>query len=165
MAIFFAAVHEKFLSNNQQPCQHQSPPKAKGGSVTLTVDYFLSTWKISDMNHTVPPSEDDCWLNNWHPLCNNLHTLKGSVCDGPSGGLRELHHASTSLSPPDDWKGCSSRNLSSSRVAEVGSLSANAKMATKVFVRCVFAIFATNASFLHLVFAIYFSIICNIYHM
>ena len=32
-------------------------------------------------------------------------------------------------------------------VAEVGSLSARAKMATKVFVKRVFAIFATNASF------------------
>ena len=30
----FAAVHEKFLSNNQQPCQHQSLPKVKGSSVT-----------------------------------------------------------------------------------------------------------------------------------
>ena len=37
------------------------------------------------------------------------------------------------------------------RVAEVGSLSARAKMATKVFVRRVFAIFATNASFLRVI--------------
>ena len=34
-----------------------------------------------------------------------------------------------------------------SRVAEAGSLSARAKMATKVFVMPVFAIFATDASF------------------
>ena len=34
------------------------------------------------------------------------------------------------------------------RVAEVGSLSARAKMTTKVFVRRLFAIFATNAPFL-----------------
>ena len=34
------------------------------------------------------------------------------------------------------------------RVTEVGSLSAWAKMATKIFVRRVFANFATNASFL-----------------
>ena len=36
-------------------------------------------------------------------------------------------------------------------VAEVGSLSARAKMPTKVFVRRVFPIFATNASFLHVI--------------
>ena len=35
------------------------------------------------------------------------------------------------------------------RVAEVGSLSARAKMATKIFVRRLFGIFATDASFLH----------------
>ena len=34
------------------------------------------------------------------------------------------------------------------RVAEVGSLSAEVKMATKVFVRRVYAIFATDSSFL-----------------
>ena len=34
------------------------------------------------------------------------------------------------------------------RVAEVGSLSAKAKMTANFFVRRVFAIFATNASFL-----------------
>ena len=37
------------------------------------------------------------------------------------------------------------------RVAEVGSLSAGAKMALKVFVRRLFAIFATNASFLRVI--------------
>ena len=37
------------------------------------------------------------------------------------------------------------------RVAEVGSLSAWAKMATKIFVRRVFANFATNASFLRII--------------
>ena len=37
------------------------------------------------------------------------------------------------------------------RVAEVGSLSAGAKMATKIFVRRVFANFATNASFLRII--------------
>ena len=37
------------------------------------------------------------------------------------------------------------------RVAEVGSLSARTKMATKVFARRIFAIFATNASFLRIV--------------
>ena len=37
------------------------------------------------------------------------------------------------------------------RVAEVGSLSARVKMATKVFVRCIFAIFATNASLLRVI--------------
>ena len=36
--------------------------------------------------------------------------------------------------------------LPQDRVAEVGSLSASAKMAIKVFVRRVFAIFATNAN-------------------
>ena len=48
-----------------------------------------------------------------------------------------------------------------SRVAEVGSLSTRAKMATKIFVRRVFAIFAKNASFLCV---IQFSIICNMSH-
>ena len=37
------------------------------------------------------------------------------------------------------------------RVAEVGSLSAWVKMATKIFVRRVFANFATNASFLRII--------------
>ena len=36
-------------------------------------------------------------------------------------------------------------------MAKAGSLSARAKMATKVFVRRVFAIFATNASFLRVI--------------
>ena len=35
------------------------------------------------------------------------------------------------------------------RVAKVGSHSARAKMATKIFVRRLFGIFATDASFLH----------------
>ena len=38
-----------------------------------------------------------------------------------------------------------------SRVAEVGSLSARAKMAIQIFVNCVFAIFATNPSFLQVI--------------
>ena len=37
------------------------------------------------------------------------------------------------------------------RVAEVGSLSARAKMAIQIFVRHVFAIFATNTSFLRII--------------
>ena len=37
---------------------------------------------------------------------------------------------------------------SQSRVVEVGSLLARAKMPSKIFVGCVFAIFATNRSFL-----------------
>ena len=36
-------------------------------------------------------------------------------------------------------------------VAEVGSLSARAKMPTKIFVRRVFAIFATKPSFLRII--------------
>ena len=53
------------------------------------------------------------------------------------------------------------------KVAEVGRLSAKAKMATKVFVRRVFAIFATNASFLHVIanLQIMLSTICNTYHV
>ena len=49
------------------------------------------------------------------------------------------------------------------RVAEVGSLSARARMGMKIFVRHVFAIFATNASFLRIIanLQIQFSIICN----
>ena len=38
--------------------------------------------------------------------------------------------------------------LFSGKMAEVGSLSSKAEMAMKAFVKCVFTIFATNASFL-----------------
>ena len=41
--------------------------------------------------------------------------------------------------------------LAFTRVAEVGSLSARAKMVTKILVRRAFAIFATNVSFLRVV--------------
>ena len=53
------------------------------------------------------------------------------------------------------------------RVAEVGSLSARAKMATTIFVRRVFAIFATNASFLRAIanLQLQFITICNTYHV
>ena len=37
------------------------------------------------------------------------------------------------------------------RVAELGSLSSGAKMAMKIFVKRVFTIFATNASFLRVI--------------
>ena len=37
------------------------------------------------------------------------------------------------------------------RVAEVGSLSSGAKMVMKIFVKRVFTIFATNASFLRII--------------
>ena len=37
------------------------------------------------------------------------------------------------------------------RVAEVGSLSARAKVAIKFFLKCVFTIFATNASVWHII--------------
>ena len=37
------------------------------------------------------------------------------------------------------------------RVAELGSLSSGAKMAMKIYVKCVFTIFATNASFLRVI--------------
>ena len=37
------------------------------------------------------------------------------------------------------------------KVAEVGSLSVRAKMAMKIFVGRIFAIFATNASFLRVI--------------
>ena len=37
------------------------------------------------------------------------------------------------------------------RVAEVGSLSARAKVAIKFFFKCVFTIFATNASVWHVI--------------
>ena len=40
---------------------------------------------------------------------------------------------------------------SKSRVAGLGRLSAGAKMALKPFVKRVFTIFATNASFLHVI--------------
>ena len=37
------------------------------------------------------------------------------------------------------------------RVAELGSLSAGAKKALKIFVKSIFTIFATNASFLRVI--------------
>ena len=37
------------------------------------------------------------------------------------------------------------------RVAELGSLSSGAKMAMKIFIKRVFIIFATNASFLRVI--------------
>ena len=37
------------------------------------------------------------------------------------------------------------------RVAELGSLSSGAKMALKIFVNCIFTIFASNASFLRVI--------------
>ena len=50
------------------------------------------------------------------------------------------------------------------RVAEVGSLSARAKMAIQIYVKRVFTTFETNASFLHgnANLQIKLSIICNI---
>ena len=52
------------------------------------------------------------------------------------------------------------------RVAEVGSLSARANMATKVFVRCIFAIFYfRDKSVIFACFENHFSIICNMYHV
>ena len=41
--------------------------------------------------------------------------------------------------------------LTGSRVAELGSLSSGAKMAMKIFVKRVFTIFASNASFLRVI--------------
>ena len=41
--------------------------------------------------------------------------------------------------------------IGKSRVAEVGSLSASAEMVTLIFVTRIFAIFTTNASFLHMI--------------
>ena len=41
--------------------------------------------------------------------------------------------------------------LDGDRVAELGSLSSGAKRAKKVFVKRIFTIFATNASFLHVI--------------
>ena len=45
----------------------------------------------------------------------------------------------------------SPENFSSTRVAGLGRLSAGAKMAMKPFVKRVFTIFATNASFLRVI--------------
>ena len=52
-------------------------------------------------------------------------------------------------------------------MAEVGSLSARAKEAIKDFVKHVFTIFATNASFLRVManLQIKLSITCNVYHV
>ena len=53
------------------------------------------------------------------------------------------------------------------RVAELGSLSSGAKMAMKIFVKRVFSIFASNASFLRVIASlqIQLSKICNLYHV
>ena len=53
------------------------------------------------------------------------------------------------------------------RVAELGSLSSGAKMAMKIFVKRVFTIFATNASFLRVITNLQIELtkICNIYHV
>ena len=61
----------------------------------------------------------------------------------------------------------STERLQLSRVAGIGRLSAGAKMAMKPFVKRVFTIFATNASFLRVIsnFRIELSKICNIYHV
>ena len=65
------------------------------------------------------------------------------------------------------WTVESKSQRTSVRVAEVGSISARAKMAIKIFVKRVFTIFATNASFLPVTadLQIQFSIICNKYHV
>ena len=51
-------------------------------------------------------------------------------------------------------------------VAELGSLSSGAKMAMKIFVKRVFTIFASNASFLRVIANLQnqLSEICNTYH-
>ena len=49
------------------------------------------------------------------------------------------------------WTVESKSQRTSVRVAEVGSISARAKMAIKIFVKRVFTIFAKNASFLHVI--------------
>ena len=41
--------------------------------------------------------------------------------------------------------------LHGGRVAKLGSLSSGAKMVMKIFVKCVFTIFASNASFLRVI--------------
>ena len=53
------------------------------------------------------------------------------------------------------------------RVAELCSLSSGAKMATKIFVKRVFTIFASNASFLRAIANLknLLSEICNIHHV
>ena len=45
----------------------------------------------------------------------------------------------------------SSFNADGGRVAELGSLSSGAKMAMKIFVKCIFTIFVSNASFLSVI--------------
>ena len=66
-----------------------------------------------------------------------------------------------------DWQGLIKINDINIRVAELGSLSSRAKMAMKIFVKRVFTMFATNASFLRLTanLQILHSKICNIYHV
>ena len=57
--------------------------------------------------------------------------------------------------------------LQKSRVAELGSFSLGAKMAMKIFVKRIFTIFASNASFLRVIASLQneLSEICNIYHV
>ena len=52
-------------------------------------------------------------------------------------------------------------------MAELGSLSSGAKMEMKIFVKRVFTIFASNASFLRVIANLQneLSEICNIYHV
>ena len=79
----------------------------------------------------------------------------------PRPPRRRPRHASSSSAPLQSaalntstrcfWKWPSFEKLIKGRVAELGSLSSGAKMAMKIFVKCVFTIFAANASFLRVI--------------
>ena len=79
-------------------------------------------------------------------FCSDIQTRKMYV--------RWVHHIDTIHSSHDyDWHRCLRLKgiYSGISVAELGSLSSGAKMAMKVFVKRVFTIFASNASFLRVI--------------
>ena len=48
-------------------------------------------------------------------------------------------------------EGADGPDVAAIRVAELGSLSSGTKMAMKIFVKCIFTIFATNTSLLRVI--------------
>ena len=90
------------------------------------------------------------WQKRWH-LHGHLLAHGGQV----EGG------ATSWLASQGTWY--RGKSLLLSRMAEVGSLSSKAKLAMKIFVKRVFTIFATNASFLRVIanLQILLNIICN----
>ena len=78
---------------------------------------------------------------------NNFLTWQDLVVVGLVGFLDHYPHSSLKLHNRQN----SHFDYEGGRVAELGSLSSGAKMAIKIFVKCVFIIFATNASNLRVI--------------